>query len=390
MFRPKLDLRPPRSLNPLQVMWVLWAVLATALLTISAWAFATRFPVNAARVASGAFESQTPTVDVVLPADVTLAEVLITNGDQVTSGQKVARLDQTALHRLLHNLRRDIANTSAAVACWRAAGQPSPPGSPEANTALQACQNTKRQELLAREQLLHRRESLQRETALAVRELVLRAENTPPAIRNILMLRAALERETLQSLVRDVEFELAQLVQTQEAGRLAQVVALEAQTAALQTRVIELEEIAAAPWLYAPQDGRIERLRRMPDTAARAWDVTLAQIHNASPAAYQARFVLSMSEADALRSGDPLHISLAGIPHPHNRFPAHVQSISSINVGDVAAREVLVRLSNPGPQAQAALRTLPAGTRSTMQVELPMQRLGHILGSATERLLQSF
>lgn len=390
MYRPKLDLRPPRSLNPLQVMWVLWALLATGLLTISAWAFATRLPVHAARVAAGTFESQTPAVDVVLPADVTLAEILIANGDLVASGQKLARLDQTAVHRLLHDLRHDLASNAAAAACWRSSSQSDQVMTLEVSTVLQACHTTKRQEQLAREQLLFRRESLQRETALAVRELILRAETTPSAVRNILMLRAALERETLHSLVRDVEFELAQLVQSQEAGRLAQVVALDVAATALHARVIELEEIAASPWLYAPQDGRIERLRRLPEKAARAWDVTLAQIHTDAPAAYQARFVVPVSEADALRVGSALQISLAGIPQPHNRFPAKVQSITPITVGDTAAREVLVRLSNTGPQTQAALRTLPAGTRSSMQVDLPMQRLGSILESATARLLQSF
>ncbi len=390
MFRPKLDLRPPRSLNPLQGMWVLWALLATSLLMISAWAFATRLPVQAARTVAGTFESKTPAVEIVLPADVALAELLIDNGDQVAAGQKLARLDQTALHNLLHSLRQELAVNARANACWRGAALPAATTDAEIETTLHTCHNAKRQDQLAREQLMHRRESLKRETALAVRELVLRAENTPPSVRKILMLRAALERETLNGLVRDVEFELAQLVQTQEADRLAQVVALEVEATALKTRVVELEEIAAAPWLFAPNDGRIERLRRLPENATRAWDVTLAQIHTNAPDTYEAHFVVPVSEAESLHVGDPLFVTLAGLPHPLNQFPAKVQAISPMEANGPSAREVHVRLTTPGPQTQNALRGLSAGTRSSMQVDLPAQRLGTILTRATDRLLRSF
>lgn len=390
MFRPKLDLRPPRSLNPLQGMWVLWALLATSLLMISAWAFATRLPVQAARTVAGTFESKTPAVEVVLPADVALAELLIDNGDRVAAGQKLARLDQTALHTLLHSLRQELAINAQTNACWREAALPTASSTEPFDTALRSCHNAKRQDQLAREQLMHRRESLKRETALAVRELVLRAENTPPSVRKILMLRAALERETLNSLVRDVEFELAQLVQTQEADRLAQVVALEVEAAALQTRVVELEEIAAAPWLFAPNDGRIERLRRLPESAARAWDVTLAQILTDAPDTYEARFVVPVSEAESLHVGDPLFVTLAGLPYPHNHFPAKIQAISPIETNGTSVREVHVRLTTPGPQTQNGLHDLSSGTRSSMQVDLPAQRLGSILTGATDRLLRSF
>lgn len=390
MFRPKLDLRPPRSLNPLQVMWVLWALLATSLLVISAWAFATRLPVQAARSVGGTFESQTPAVDVVLPAGLTLSELLITNGDSVAAGQKLARLDQATLHTLLHALRQKLAVNAQATACWRETALPAPTSGEEVDPALQSCHITKRQEQLAREQLMHRRESMQRKTALSMRELVLRAKNTPPSVSKILMLRAALEREALNSQVRDVEFELAHLVQTQEAGRLAQVVALEVEAAALLTRVVELEEIATAPWLFAPQDGRIERLRRLPKNTARAWDVTLAQIHTEAPDTYEARFVVPWPEAESLHVGDPLSVSLAGLPHPHNRFPAKILAISTINVGNRPTREVQVRLSTTSRQEQNALRGLPSGTRSTMQVDLPAQRLGTILSGAADRLLRSF
>lgn len=390
MHRPKLDLPPPRSLNPLQWMWVLWALLATSLLVISAWAFAIRFPVQPARSVHGSFESQTPFADVVLPADVTLTELLIINGDQVAIGQKLAKLDQVALHELLRRLRQDLAENAATSACWRDPSLPPSPSGDALSTALQSCHNTKRHQQLAREQLMHRRHSLQRETALAVRELVLRAKNTPPEVQKILMLRAALERETLTSVVRDVEFELAGLIQSQESGRLQQLTALEAASTALHTRLLSLEEIAADPWLYAPQDGRIERLRRLPETAARAWDVTLAQIQTDAPTAYQARFVIPMSEADTLHVGDPLFVTLAGVPAPQNRFSARVQTIKRIDTSASNASEVLVRLSTPAHQSQDALRTLPAGTRSSMQVDLPAQQLGGLLSAATDRLKNSF
>lgn len=237
---------------------------------------------------------------------------------------------------------------------------------------------------------MHRRFSLQRESALAVHELVLRAKNTPQAVQKILMLRAALERETLNSVVRDVEFELADLIQSQEASRLQQLTALEADSAALHTRLLSLEEIATDPWLYAPQDGRIERLRRLLETATRAWNVTLAQIQTDAPNAYQARFVIPKSEAETLHVGDLLFVTLAGIPVPQNRFPARVQTIENTDTSVSNASEVLVRLSTPNQQTQDALRTLPAGTRSSMQVDLPAQQLGSLLSAATNRLKSSF
>lgn len=392
MHRPRLDLTPPHQVKALQGLWLLWAIFACCLLTISAWGFANQVAVLPAGIVNGSFEAQTPSVDVVVPAGLVVSDVLVTDGETVEKGQKLALFDQAALHRHIHEIQQDISVREFAQACWSSPYERAPTAkidSASSPAALETCRLTKQTEKLAQEQLIQRRQSLKRETALAVRELVLRAESTPSEVRNILYLRAALERETLNSVVRDVEFELAQLLTKQRDGHLQQHTRLETEINVLKTRLDALEANALKPWLEAPEEGLLARLRLAPRKSARDLNVTVAQIQRKQDKAYQARFVLSPAEVQRLQETQTMQVRLAGLPRSDNRIPAHIHAIRPLSGAGDPRSEVIVHLS-PDPHAKTVLLSLPDGTRSAMQVALPPQHFGRLLQAASSRLLQSF
>jgi len=392
MLRPRLDTPPTRQRIAPQGLWLLWAVFACCLLAISAWGLASQIAVLPARTVTGSFEAQTPTVDVVIPAGLLVSDILVGDGDTVEKGQKLILFDQVALHRQLQDIRSEIAARESAVACWSntyshvsenaATALPAQP-------QLQNCQLTKQQEQLAQEQLMMRRISLKRETALAVRELVLRAENTPLAVRNILILRAALERETLNSVVRDVELELAQLITTQKEGHLRHKARLKDEIAALENRRTALEDRVVRPWLEAPATGELARLRQTPQNTTRGVPLTIAQIQTGRQKAFQAGFLVSPAEAAQLQEGQPLQVVLTGLPYPHNRLDAHIDAIQLTGDTSEPQVKVTVRLAPP-PKVKTALYSLPNGTRSTMQVAMPPRSFTDLLSGAGMHLLQSF
>ncbi len=372
-------------------MWFLWAVLAAALLALSAWGFARHFPVYAARSHKGTFESHIESIDLEVPAGLPLKSVLIREGDRVEAGDILARFDQVTLHQRTFALRNAVKEAQALQACWR-----EPPATAvllthdAQSTALARCRNRHRQDHLAREHLQYRRNGLRRETALAVQELISRAQNAPTSAQNILMLRAALERETLQSHIRAVEFDLALLIQQQEAARLREVARLETEIARLTSQLAALEDIARAPWLAAPRDGRIEHVRSLSHSSSGELPLTLAKIRIDSGQSYTARFVLPAAEAAALSPGDQLSVSLAGLPRFQTPVTGRIDELRPATPAHGRAEtEVFLRFA-PFSNQTAITDQIPAGAQSTLSVELPVQSLAEILQGSAERLLTSF
>ncbi len=392
MHRPRLDLPPTRQRIAPQGIWLLWAIFASSLLVISALGLAGQIAVLPERTVTGRFEAQTPTVDLVVPSGLKVSEILVEDGDTVEKGQRVILFDQVALHRHLQHIRSEISARESALECWSTTdayvwenGATAPPVPPQ----VQTCQLAKQQERLAQEQLMMRRTSLKRETALAVHELVSRAENTPHAVRRILLLRAALERETLNSVVREVEFELAQLLTLQKEGHVQHKTRLKDEIAALENQKTALEDRTVRPWLEAPVKGQLARLRQAPQNMARGMPVTIAQIQTDQQKAFQAEFLVSSLDAVHLQRGQTLQVVLTGLPYPNNRIDAHIQAIQSAGDTSAPQTKVTVRLTPP-PKVMAALQSMPNGTRSTIHVTMSPQKLTDLLHGASRHLMQSF
>ncbi|GAA6179595.1 hypothetical protein NBRC116594_10330 [Shimia sp. NS0008-38b] len=403
MRHPKLNMRPPRILYPLQMMWVLWATLACTVLAMSAWILASHILVSPTRSYTGKFESTAQSMPVVLPADVSVRTMMVTEGADIQKGQKLARYDQVALRDLITLKTQKLARNRMQRACLldkeqvalsvRTLDLSSDDGAGLRDaTALSACLNTHRRNRLEREKLMYLRDRLRRQSSLAVQELTARAHATSEPVRSILKLRAALEQIALQTTIRNTEFDLALLTEAQHSTLLESISSLEASADALSADLIRLEALQTFPWLRAPQAGRIERVRDLSGDQPHAVALVLAQIHQTDVKSYAAYFDVPHARANLLTEGAPLDISLAGLPPSQRNLQGIVQSIVPASGAQSTDTRIEIRIpaDTLPPTTARALFSLPDGTRSTMRVSLPSSTLSDVLKAASKPLAAAF
>ncbi len=410
MSNNSVDLRPPRKSSVFGVVWVIWAVLACALLVASGWVFAKQVPLKDTRSFSGVFEAKPQTIDLILPAGVPLETLTIQAGDRVLKGQKIALFDQTQLRHRASQLRTQLTLNAKERACLLEVNEtvilPATPDSAAtiatahdllSEAVSQRCANLHRRNALAGEKLLHQRNVMRAETALKVRELMQRAQATPASVQRVLTLRAALERESLLAAIRNLEFALALLVATQKTDILSRVDTLETHANALSDELVGVERHANAPWLIAPRGGKIARLRDVSGAAAHGTDVVLAQINASESTQFAAHFDLPADQARMLKADHRLWVRLSGLPLSTPLLPAYV-----VAVGDVAGQafqkprnRVFVEIGRPNVPLQAdtlhTLKYLQQGAaRSAMTLTLQDTRLSTVLQDSMQALFQSF
>lgn len=403
MRHPKINLTPRRAVYPRQIIWLLVGVGAVSALLFGAWSMAKQIEVTPAQRYTGVFESTAQNAAVVLPAGVTVSTMMVAEGASVEKGQKLARYDQAALEELItlaqtqltqnENLRRCLLDNEAAANVPRDTfdTQQAQATLPAA-TAMALCYNMHRRNRLAREHLMHRRDSLRHETALAIKELTLRANATKDPVQTILKLRAAIEETTLATAIREAEFELALLQETQQQALLTQVQTLEAEASALTKRLVHLEALYAMPWLRAPQDGRLERVRDLVRQPARDVETVLAQILDPRDQTYTAFFDVPQAQAHLLSLGQLLEVRLAGLPQAQPAVLGRVAAISNDTAQSTTAARIEVTLHPEGlaPQFSTILTALPDGTRSNMEVALPPRPLTDIMQAVVRPITEVF
>ncbi|MBO9478208.1 biotin/lipoyl-binding protein [Shimia sp. R11_0] len=402
MQHPKLDMRAPRFIMLRPLVWLIWSLLLCALLALSAWAFARHIPVTQSQHHIGQFESTAEVSPVVLPAGVSLAAMMVAEGAEVTQGQKLARFDQPRLRAAISETEAELARNTRHRACLllgegtlRSPTEPNrtPPLEDLRTEALQAeCLNLHHRHRLKQERLMHRRDSLRRESALAVEELLMRAKATQEPVRQILKLRAALERETLENLIRDLEFALASLQEDHHEIILQEVQQLESRADLLEQRLQTLTSQNESPWLRAPQNGQLVRLRDLTGSEPRNLDLVLAQVLQSGETRYEAHVDLPRAQAELLPIGTTLSMQLAGLPPAQRQLEGQVIDRSEAVAQTPGSMRLTLRFATTElpPMTQEALASLPAGTRSTLTVALPPQRLSDILRTVAAPIFTAF
>ena len=419
MHLPKHNPGPPSTPALARIFWFGSATAICALVASAAWTLSANIEGRQTQSYSGVFESDTNAAPLVLPAGVALEKMLVLEGQYVEAGQKLARLDQALLRDLIHELHTSLALRKAEYACvvdtgsTTAGAQPLPEASPEAasppdekpsvattapqseterDTLIRQCEAEKRVAHLAQQRLMHKRESLKRKSALAVQELLARAKTMPPTVEEILTLRAALERETLQSAVREIEFDIATLKATQDAERLAKLSGITADIKALEARLAETQALLSAPWLLAPANGQVTQLRSPPLATTSPEDQVLARLFDADATGYTAYFDLPATQAKYLPAGSAVRVSLAGgsirARQAHGRIE---RTLYNSHLAQPTAR-VFVALDTAelDDASTAFLLATPRGTRSTLYVSQPAHSLQDVIRHGAGSVIQAF
>ncbi len=412
MRPPNVDLQPPRRFQPRPLLWLGWATTCTALLGASAWALATQITVLPTQHHLGAFESRISSVPLVLPAGLPIESVLAQDGDQVQAGQRLASFDLKALERRREELTNRLSLNRTHRQCLLhktpkaplsdrpiiedAQSEPlRPDPAPLAlrrDSTLLRCHNRHRLNQLARERLQHKRESLRRKTALSVQELLARAALAPSAFRPVLTLRAASEKEALASATREIEFDLAELKESQSEALWREIDALEMEALDIEAQLTQLNSYAENPWLLSPGTGRIHRLRKLDLTNPPQSGLVLAQILQPQDREFLITVDIPRAQAALMDVGDPLPIRLSGMGHVASQIAGTIEEISP--GWDPSTDNALVQLALPRASLNIELLrlldTVPDGARSSVEVSLPARKLGDILSGSVQATLTQF
>lgn len=408
MHLPKHKPGPPSTPALARIFWFGSATAVCALVASTAWTLSANIEGRQIQSYSGVFESDTNAVPLVLPAGVALEKMLVLEGQYVEAGQKLARLDQTLLRTLSQELQTSLALRQAEYACVRdaeatpATAQPlmeesdaTTPGlqsETERDALIEQCEAEKRVAHLAQKRLMHKRESLKRESALAVQELLARAKTMPAAVEDILTLRAALERETLQSAIREIEFDIATLKETLDAERLAKLSGITSDIKALEARLAETQALLSAPWLLAPTGGQVTQLRSFPLATTSPEDQVLARLFDADATGYTAYFDLPAAQAKYLPPGSAVRVSLASGSIRDRQAHGQIErTLYNSHLAQPTARVfVALDAAELDDASTAFLLATPRGTRSTLYVDQPAHSLQDVIRHATGSVIQAF
>lgn len=388
-------------------MWFFWALFASSLLVLSCALFADRITFADSRQFHGVFTPSQDTIDLLLPADVLLTEVVVQEGDIVAKSQRLAVFDQTRLMQRAAELRGDhLANTLQRDCLLNKEALHEPDFAAIVNqqetrlsvqTALRSCRILHQENSLARHRLLERRSNLQTRSALAFQELLMRAQRTDDDVRQILKLRAALERQGIETEIREIELDLATTITRQEAQLVTQVTSLKQQAQRLQETIVKLENFAKNPWMTAPQPGRIARVRPLQPNQIFASDTVLVQLEMNQRDTHSTHIDIPWIQARSLETGDAVSVRLAGMQLFTPDLLGHITDISDVRgmaFEDLFKRievSVTSTMDHLAPDTLQAYRNLQFGTgQSAMTVTFFDNSLREAIGETLQGVWSYF
>lgn len=317
------DLAPPRAGRAGPWLWCLWALSCIAVLMVAAALLASRISLTDSRQFRGSFEPLRSAVDIMLPAGIPVSELLVGEGDQVIVGQRLARLDASRLQQQIARLNLNLLLSATKRDCLlnrdslREEDLPDMdlPGETQLalQTVLRDCHLIHRRNLLLRTRLIETRDTLKARAGLALRGLGADAAVPGNAPAQARALRLALESQRLDSALRQLDLELAATTIDQDVEILKQVSALQDQTATMQARLAILEPHLVNPWLIAPENGQIKRLRPLSGQSSFAADIALLRLKTRDRRVFEARADLPALQSAPLRTGDHVAIRLSGL-----------------------------------------------------------------------------
>jgi len=334
MTRQSVDPRAPRRPHAKGLLWLGWAVSASGLLALSGALFSEALTFADVRRYQGYFDPAVTRQPLTVPADVPLAAVLVREGEDVVQGQRVALFDSAQLKAritflqeefALNRLERDClmrGSTSADRDTSAIAGNDD--FKLRAKTVLNRCALRHKENALVVSELVQGRNALHLRAQLAHREALERARLTAPSVRRVLSLRAAIERGELDAAIARLEFDLAAEA-TRQAGQIQDEVAkLEAKSHQLRRKIQFLQSYAEAPYLVAPDSGKVIRVRNLPLHEAFSSETTLVHLEAETPEVFEATLIVPLDEVALVDSSRKILVHLAGLPPAVSSVPAHI------------------------------------------------------------------
>lgn len=356
MRNKAVELRSPGRFELRRWFWVCWALLCTLLLVGSAMLLAERYKVTDKRVYSGTFASTGRTTGLVVPAGVPILGLLVSEGDQVVSGQRLARFDSEALAERIDQVSLEILLGKTLQECLLnksvlpddaiVAMELDASARLAVQATLRECRLKHRRFGLERDGIQARIKELRNRADLAVQTLVTDRDLRQTMSTREIALRAAVERQKFTGSIKPLELQLAKLATDHEAQLLKKVAALREEATRLGQVLTLLEGVAESPWLIAPESGHVQRLRPVAEHTVFNRETQIITLAGAEQKTLEANALISRDQAKRFEMGDPVLVRLSGMPINSSPLVAQVADIFETpgQVGAEMATTVVVEL----------------------------------------------
>lgn len=335
-MRRKREPTPKTRFSLAPALWMVWAGACCIGLWSAGLFLAGTITVPETKTFLGTITPNQQPTELLLPAGVPLKSVLVQRGDMVRTGQTLAVFDQVAMQARLDDIERRIKVSGILRSCLLAhlerqdgiakqdVDDASAENDPELSLLVRAafadCAADKKADRTQKIRLERGLEILQEQLDLMNQKLAMLLaggeRNSKSGGNEVLRAHAslsvAIERNEVSAKTQALTDQLDQLLLLQDKARLARIAALSKEVAGLLSEKAILNTYLASPRLYAPENGRINRVRPLQAGTSFATDETLIEVQNMTDSRFVASLKVPISQMSQLPIGTEVELSLSG------------------------------------------------------------------------------
>jgi multidrug efflux pump subunit AcrA (membrane-fusion protein) len=291
-----------------------WTLLCVGTAIVSVCFIATGVSIKDTRQYRGTFTPVAKSEEVVLPAEVPLGEVLVSEGDAVTLGQRLLVFDLERLEEQIHEIETKLALNRKLQSCLlqdplQAPAPTSEPVGLDQDTLAERVMH-KECRLVHQEQAIARQELLAKKAALQSR---LRLFALSPRSTVAGGVEWAIETQKIINAISALDIRIATLATEQELSLLEDTKVLEQDAWAMRRQVDRLKRYADAPWVSATQAGIVEHVRLPSEGGRYGNDIAVLRLRARSEETFEAKANVAAPHARMLRPGDVVKVRLSGL-----------------------------------------------------------------------------
>jgi multidrug efflux pump subunit AcrA (membrane-fusion protein) len=314
MNRTQADLRPPRGNPTYRWIWAVWTLLCVVTAFLSVCLISTGVSIRDSQQYRGTFAPVTTFEEVLLPADVPLGEVLVSEGDAVMLGQRLISFDVDRLEDQVREMEARLELNQRLQSCLLEGPNHIPSTAPElaeVNDGTLAQQvMTKECRLVHQEHAIARQDLLSKKTALQSRLRVLALSPRATAVGGVAW---AIETQKIINAIRALDIRLATLATEQDLSLLEETKALEQEAKITRRQVERLRGYEETPWVSASRNGVVERVRLPREGGPFNSDIAVLRLRGQTEGRFGAKANIAVSKARMLRQGDIVKVRLSGL-----------------------------------------------------------------------------
>jgi multidrug efflux pump subunit AcrA (membrane-fusion protein) len=336
-----VDVTPPAKLRPSRLAWAFWTMTCAFTLTGALYILFDQLMISDNRVYKGKFTTDTRTLEIRVPAGTVIAELFVSEGDTVVAGQRLAKIDETAISEQLSRTALELEATKAAKNCLLKRGSSALPNISQSEipaaieTKLRECKNFHRVSEIENEAIRKKIYSLQKLHDTSVKAILNRSEIIESLNPKDVYFQLEVARQKHETLIHSLEIDLARSTTKHEVALLAKVDSVQRDQDRLSAEQARFQSLLEHPWLIAPSSGSITRLRSINSGSVFPEDTSIGFINTDEAKKLVAKIKVSEGIRGTLSIGDIVWVRISGMSINTPLIKANVSSIKTSASSDL-------------------------------------------------------